>query len=664
MVKREEVFILSLMIIVMSINLVSAEVWFVNQPSQLYSLGDVMNIDVAVSSSGYQLEAQLNCQNQSRIIFLQYLVNGTKANIVQPLNRDSLGDMIGRCKIILKYGDDEEIGPDFSISENIFINAETKDKYFEPGKDIVIKGRAEKANGKLLEGFYEITFGDINFSKKGDVQKGEFELNMTLPETIKAGSYLINISVYDKIEEKISNKGAFIFTIGVKQVAKEIDIALGDQNVNPGGNLSFKIMLYDQSGEKIEGEASYLIETLEVDTISKSLTEIDKEENFFPETNLSPGYYKIKAYSAGLFGERQFYVEENEQAEFKIINGTLVVKNIGNVNYQKSVQVKIGDIVELINDEIGLGEEKKYEIVAPDGDYNVIVTDGTDSFTSEGVGLTGRAIAIREVERGFFERSKFLAWAFLLLVLGMFIFVSSRKTLKGKFVLTDKLFGKRSEGREKAKVEEKGGVVKVAAHPAIKKDTKIAEHSLVLSGKKYDTSLICIKIKNNLEGMAKLNLDNILKAVHENKGTIYRAGDYIIPIFSPLTTKTFKTHVPAVKTALEITKKIQESNKKYKDKIEFGISVHSGDLVGQVHDNKLKFTSVANTVAVAKKIADLSDKEVLLSKTIHEKTIAEIKTNKTEKQGMEVFTVKDVINRDENKVYINEFLKRMESEKK
>ena len=62
---------------------------------------------------------------------------------------------------------------------------------------------------------------------------------------------------------EISNKGDFKFSIGVKQVPKEIDIALGDQNVKPGNNLSFKVVLYDQSGEKIEGDASYLIETLD-----------------------------------------------------------------------------------------------------------------------------------------------------------------------------------------------------------------------------------------------------------------------------------------------------------------------------------------------------------------------------------------------------------------
>ncbi len=661
MVKREAILSVLLISVLLS-SVVSAEVWLVNQPKTIYNLGDNLEIIAGVSAPGEQLHAELQCSNKTEIIFLQYIINNTELEIVQPLTPDFLSEMIGDCEVLLNYGDSEIESQRFIISESIFLNIETKDQYFEPGKNIEIRGKAEKANGNPLQGFYEVAFPETNFSRTGNVEDGRFEVNISLPEKIKAGNYIMNTSVYDKINEKKINKGESRVTIKVKQVPTEIDVALDNQNVKPGGNLSFRIMLFDQSGEKVEGDASYIIENPDQVEIGKKLSEIEKTELFLPEKNMTSGYYKIKAYSSGLSKERQFYVEENEEASFSIVNGTLVIKNIGNIEYDKAVQVSIGGIVEIINHKFALGEEKKYEMVAPEGNYEVKVTDGESLLETENLGLTtGRAVGLREVGDGFLQRGKIFAWVFIILVLGMFIFVTSKRTLKGKFVLIDKLFGKRSKGPEK-----KGGVVKVTPTQTaeVKKDAKTAEHSLVLQGKKYETPVICLKIKNQLEGSSKLNLENILKVVYDNKGTIYRTGEYIIPVFSPLTTSTFKNHIPAVKTAMEIQKKLQEHNKKFKDKIEYGISVHSGELVSQKHENKLKFTGVGNTIPTAKRISDISEKELLLSKQIHEKTVAQVKTAPIKKGEMQLFTVKNIINREENKAYIQDFLKRLEHNKK
>jgi len=661
MAKREDLLIAVLSISLLCLNVVSAEAWFVSEPRGVYSFGDNLELTVKLSETGQQLGAQLNCRNESEIIFFQYIDNRTTVEIVYPLTKTFLGDFKGECQVDLKYGPDKVTSQYFLISDVIFLNSELKDQYFEPGKDIEIKGSAEKANGQLLEGFYEISLPEINFSRTGNVEKGIFNANVTLPENMKAGSYLLNIDAYQKIEEEILNKGEEKLNIKVKQLPSEVDIALDNQNVKPGNNLSFKIMLYDQSGEKIEGEASYLIENSEGKSILKSLSKIDLQELFLPEKNLTMGYYKIKAYSAGLSAERQFYVEENEEAEFKIVNNTLVIKNIGNVPYNKAVQVSIGGTVEIINNELQPGEEKEYQLIAPRGTYSIKVTDGTSSLESESAGLiTGRAIAIRAVKPGFFARSKIFAWIFLILVLGIFILATSKRTIKGKFVLNDKLFGKKMEKEEKKEKVIKAGELTMTP----RRDARIAEHSLVLNGHKQDSAIVCLKIKNKLDGMAKLNIDNILSLVYDKKATIYRSGDYIIPIFSPSMTSTFKNHVPAVKAAMEIQKKIEEHNQKYKDKIEYGLSVHNGNLVSRIHDDKLMFTSVENTIAIAKRLADLSDGEILLSKAIHEKTIAEVKTEQSKKNGIEVFKVKSVVDRDKNKFFVQEFLKRQEEGKK
>jgi len=53
-----------------------------------------------------------------------------------------------------------------------------------------------------------------------------------------------------------------------------------------------------------------------------------------------------------------------------------------------------------------------------------------------------------------------------------------------------------------------------------------------------------------------------------------------------------------------------------------------------------------------------------LSKQIHTKTISEIRAEKIEKQGFELFVIKRVTDTEKNEKFIHDFLGRQEEEKK
>lgn len=658
--KKSVLFLLLLISIIFLISAVSAEVWFSSQPKSLYSIGDSLEVSISVSQTGEQLKAELVCGSESKILFAKYLASETSVNILQPLTKSFLWNMKGNCKIAALYKQEEAESSNFIISDSIYLKTETDNFNYNPGEIVKIIGEAQKENSQLLNGFFELNFNNAVIS--GIVDKGKFESNFTLPEDVAAGAYLIKIKAYEKEGEEITNIGEKQISINVKQMPKKIEIALSSQNIKPGNNLNFKIILYDQSGNLINRESSFLIENSKGEALYKSLTEINKDETFFIEKNLSFGYYKIKAYSSGVYGEREFYVEENEEVEFEIIDGILTVRNIGNVKYNKAVQVKINDVVEIITPELEIGEEKKYGLAAPDGEYEIVVTDGENSISNKGVSLTGSVISVKEAGGNFFARGKILAWAFIILILGMFIFVSSRNTLKKKFFLSEPgSFGSGGSGMSKIGFVKVG---KTGEKIVIQREVREAEHSIVIKGQKQDAALICIKIKNQIGKVARENLQKILEKVYESKAVIYKSGDYILVIFSPLITRTFRNYVPAVKISMEIAKELQEYNKKFQDKINFGIGVHSGDIVNRMQDNKLMFTSLGNTMALAKRIAEVSDSEVLLSKELHQKTMSEVKADKKEMSGLEVFTVSRVTDTEKNKNFIQDFLRRQEEEKR
>jgi len=650
---------LFLIFVICLVSIAKAEVWFNVQPSSLYNIGDDLENVISVSETGKQIILELSCGGQSRSLFLKYLENETTIRILQPLTKAFLGEMKGDCKIIADYGGDRGESLNFKISDEALIRIETQTRDYEPGEKIDILGKIEKLNTLPLEGFFEINLEKINFTSSGIVEKGNFNTSIALPEVIAAGDYLISIKAYEKENGEITNIGETGLSINVKQTPQKVDIALNIQSIKPGNNLDFKISLYDQSGNTIEGSASFSIEDLKGNSLAKALTDTKKEESFYIEKNLFSGNYKIKAYSSGMYGERQFYVEENEEVEFKILNNILNVKNIGNVKYDKAIQVKIGSVVEIISTELEIGEEKEFVIAAPDGDYDIEVTDGSTSVSDKGISLTGNAINIKGAGMGFFSRNKMMAWIFLIFVMGMFVFVALRKVVRKKFVLSQPYGTGKTAGRGVIKLGKEGEYI-LERYSEVKE----AEHSLVLKGQKQDAALICLKIKNELSKEAKENLNNTLEKIYKNKGTLYRSGEYNMAIFSPLLTRTFKNYTPAVKTALEITKALQEYNSRARNKIDFGISVHSGAIINRIEENKLKFTSLGNILTLSKKIAELSENEVLLSKEIHTKTISEIRAEKIEKQGFELFVIKRVTDTEKNEKFIHDFLGRQEEEKK
>ena len=657
------------------ISAVSAEI-ILSQPKALYNLGEDIEISATVKPTRETsdfLKLTLSCGGEKKDFYFSFLkLNANQEKSIQEsfsLTKTLLGDMKGDCMIIAGYAENSAESQAFTISDKINVKAETNKLDYLPGEEIIVKGEAIKENSLALNGFAETSLLTEELSASGVVSEGKFEIKLVLPEDISAGGYSINVRAYEKDSSgEESNKGETTSAINIKKVPKKVDVALNQQEIKPGNTLEFKILLYDQSENIIEGEASFRIEDSEENLVLEKLTQINKDEAFYLEKNLTFGYYKIKAHSSGLDGERQFYVEENKEAEFRITNSSLIVKNIGNVEYDKSVEIKIGGETRVIDFELGEAEQREYAISAPDGNYDLVVTDGTTEVVQKGVALSGNAISIDARGGSIFTRNKYFLWGFLIFIMAFFIFVASRRILNRRFVASAPNMEKSRGGLIKIERKEKEHESSADRISSLGSGTfygKIeAEHSLVLHGQKQDVAIICVKIKNPIGKESEKNLEQAFSKAYEIRAARYRTGDYICLIFSPIVTRTFNNYNTAARAALGISKSLDDYNRKFREKIEYGMSVHSGTVANSFQNNILKFTSFGNTLSKAKKIADISNGEVLLSKEIHEKTVADVKVEKQIKEGIEVFTATRVSDSEKNRKFIHDFLERLEEEKK
>ena len=123
-------------------------------------------------------------------------------------------------------------------------------------------------------------------------------------------------------------------------------------------------------------------------------------------------------------------------------------------------------------------------------------------------------------------------------------------------------------------------------------------------------------------------------------------------------TKMENNEVRASNAAEKIASELKEYNRKFREKIEWGIGINSGEIICSLQGQKLQFTALGSTIVAAKKLADLADKKIMLTSSAFAKASAEIKAEKQIINGVEYYTIKQIMDLEKNKKFIDDFMKR------
>jgi hypothetical protein len=499
----------------------------------------------------------------------------------------------------------------------------------------------------------------------GKIVDGIFSVNIVLAEDTPAGDYRVDVKAFEKdSSDKITSENIIMANLEVLQILTSIDIALNTAEIDPGENLNFKPILLDQAGNEIKDEISIIIKDEESNRIFERILQSGETFEYLVPSNLISGYYDIEASSMELNLIKKFYVNEKAIVSFELRNSSLIVTNIGNIPYKKDVQVDLNgrSFVKKVN--LGLGEQQEFKLTG-EGDYEIKITDGNSEEIYSGVALTGNAINVEAVKKGFVALNTPIVWIFFIIILGAGILFLFRNILKKKSFaypvsgIKEKLsklkLKKKQKGVDKIEQKKEKPIEKAKSIETINQ----AEQALVLKGHKTRAVVLCLKIKSKLSKQGKIGLNKIIQHVYSKKGVIYERGEYVLIIFSPLMTKTYHNEVIAAKVAELIQLEITTYNKKFSEKINLGIAINSGEIVNKIENKKLKFTALGNLVPSVKRIAEISKGEVLMTKQSHEKSGNAIKTTK---KG-EVYEIRKVLDIEKNKEFIDNFLKRVGVEK-
>ncbi len=686
--------VLLLSFVYFSIMNVSAGIYF-SQPQDVYNIGDSIVNDVTVDpvEPGF-LKLSLFCDGNSIQINPTSYYNG-QAHIEFPLTSAWIQNLTGNCYLYGEFaGRSTGKSRDFKISKMLAITLDKNSFFVNPGESIIISGTAKRLNGQVVNGGVEvkipllklatITSDSINDSSNltgegisgfdsgvfyGSVSNGDFSVNITLPKNAPSGEYRVDVSAYEKQDNERTSEGLVMADLKVFQVLTNVKVALEKTNIDPGNNLRFTPILVDQTDNSIKDEVSVIITDEKLYRVFEKIVNSGEAVDYNIPTNTSSGYYRVAVSKDNFTDSEIFYVNEKPLVSFELLNETLIVTNIGNVRYTKYFQIELNGKTFVKSLDLDLGEKKEFKLTG-DGQYNIKIGDGETQLIREGVSLTGHAVGVDNVGNNNSLLYTPIIWIFLILILGaglLFLFrnIFKKKSFAYPFHRSEISKAEHNVEKERKMDENKVRVViPVNELRKVVKNVTQAEHVMELKGERSQVSVVALKIKNKISEFAKTGLENSLSPGLQKRGAIYEYGDYIYVIFSSLITKKTKNEIDATRTAEAIADSLNDYNKKFSDKIEFGIAVNSGDVINKIEQGILKFTALGHTFISAKKLSEVSKGQVLLSREAYEKGMTEIKAERRVLQGLEAYEVKSVVDYEKNKKFINSFLDRMDKDNK
>ncbi|MBX4196022.1 hypothetical protein KW805_00335 [Candidatus Pacearchaeota archaeon] len=635
---KKGLFVILLVLFV--IPMAAAEVSF-TQPNSLYSKGDTLTLsatmDAANTVSDY-LSLKLFCGAAELELYRSpyTLQAGETKTIPLSITLDSalIGEMGGECFLRVEWDEAAHDTQTFLISKGIDVLVEVNGSVFSPGETISLSGTAIKGNSAGLEGYASVFLEPLNISFLTAVHAGAFNMVITIPGDAIPGNYVAQINAYEKdSSSQIINTGDATTFFRVRQLVRSSDIALSTVSVIPGEELTYTALLYDQSGAPATGDIGIALSDPRGTSVFRGIARAGDAQAYKLESNATPGNWKISANFGNFLVTKSFSVEEHEEALFIRDNNTISILNIGNVPYHKLVELSIGDTKEVRDISLEVGESKRYSLYAPRGEYSIQVQDGQKS-TSLGVAsLTGRAISVQDLE-ALDPGSTYFWIAFIIIVLVAIIVIAiirrvRRPRLGNTYVAPP-----------------------VSTRP-------MGQPIMVPKTEKVDSAVVCLKVKNiaNLSGTADA-LAAVDKALVRARGLgakIYLDGAYRVMVFSPALIKE-DIVIQALSAASDIEATLLEYNKYHSQKIEFGISVHKGDLIAESSEGKVKFSSWGNTLPAAKNFAEYASNDIFISEFVRNKALGKIKAELVE--GRNLWRLIKVIDRDRHKEFVSRFVDR------
>ncbi len=433
MLMKKILILLLIMLVILAIPFGKAAI-VMKEPSSIYNLGDGLETSLNILELE-KIQGLIKVSLECNSSFLFYVMPITiEANIEKKIEVPQIHfsrEMLGNCHVFAQIENfngsalDSARTKDFFVSNIINIALEINKKTFLPGEKVEINAKAIKENGKGAEGIASIILIE---NQSAILKNGSFSLSYVLPEKI-VGRQEIVVSV----EDSAGNKGIARESINVKAVPKDMVLQLNNRTFLPGEKLSVKAILLDQIGNVLDENSSVSLKNPEGKEAAIKVIKAGENFEYVFANDAKPGDWHVVAYAAGMERKELVYVKEHASISISIEGGILEIRNTGNVVYNKPIEInfeKSGKTITVIkNLNLSIGEEKKFELSAPQGNYDVTINSETAEKTFKNIALTGNVVDVIEekLKIGKGEFKKLITLVLILAALALVAYIKMRR---------------------------------------------------------------------------------------------------------------------------------------------------------------------------------------------------------------------------------------------
>ena len=277
---------------------------------------------------------------------------------------------------------------EFDVSGNILAHASFDNKEYLPGENVVLNGVVAGTYKEILNDIeLRFAFDDGSNSTKLLADKSSFNILHQTSKNIKSGDH--TVKVYARADS--GNYGFSLFNFSIKPLATSLIVKLNGNSFIPGDKIPFNLNLLDQANDLMGGSVTVsLLNGKKV--LITNVFNANSDGIFVLPLELSPGKLTLRAESLGLTKESLIQILEYKKLDVDIVDGKLLLKNLGNVNYNNDLVVNANELTakKALNIDVGKTKELDLGTMFDDGVYNVKVLDKNfDDVSVKAVGFFG-----------------------------------------------------------------------------------------------------------------------------------------------------------------------------------------------------------------------------------------------------------------------------------
>lgn len=325
-------FIWVTIVILLSSQIISAEIIIHEDIKDPHNVGDFVSIDFSIdnpSSASDFVESYLKCDGKKNLIDKRYIFLKNNNDISLRFPLENTGD----CHFLIEFLDDKITSNEFTVSDKLIIDYHLNNLFFFPGEKIMLSGNISKINGDTYSGRANFQIEDL-VTKSFEVSNGEFNFEYIIEKMLPPQKHIISITAFEKnTNNKITNSGEITKEINIKSQPSSIEITAPD-SIKPPKNISFQINLLNQVAQLIPNE-TLIIKILDIDNnVLFENSSISSNNLTYQFSGSSKrGSCSLNAYYGSLFATKPIYIEDYRKIDVIIQDNALNITNIGNMPF-------------------------------------------------------------------------------------------------------------------------------------------------------------------------------------------------------------------------------------------------------------------------------------------------------------------------------------------